>query len=532
MKHNLKISILGLIAIVGLVSSGCQKGDLLSNPNVIAESATVPASLILNHLTANLMKEEEPIISNVYRYNQDIVSNYSYYFGSNSYGWSTTSDTYDQIKYCVKLEEQAKKQYGNTNNIYFALSKFIRAYSFIWLTQRVGDIPMVQAGDVNIVTPKYDSQHDVYKNSLALLDTANTLISNLYTPTTAGNKVDAAGDIFGLTYLQWQKVINTYKLRVLISLSKRAVDNADLNIPSQFATIYNNPTKYPIMGANTDNMNLKYTAVTLYPPVRSGNAPYNNCANISKTFMNLLTDNKDPRTFVLTTPALKYITSNAKSVSDFTAYVGLDGTLAQSSFANFTSDSSYACMNYFRYMNSASGANAESYIVLGFPELCFNIAEAANKGWITASSATWYLAGINASLNLYGITNGKVVTVGDYSGNKTSYGTVTLDIPTFLTNASVVYAGDDATGLNQILTQKYIAFWMNSGYESFYQWRRTGVPAFAQGGAGIGTPNNKIPLRWQYPLGELNYNTDNYKAAIQSQYGGSDDLDAKMWLIK
>ena len=120
MKHNLKISILGLIAIVGLVSSGCQKGDLLSNPNVIAESATVPASLILNHLTANLMKEEEPIISNVYRYNQNIVSNYSYYFGSNSYGWSTTSDTYDQIKYCVKLEEQAQKQYGNNTNIYFA----------------------------------------------------------------------------------------------------------------------------------------------------------------------------------------------------------------------------------------------------------------------------------------------------------------------------------------------------------------------------------------------------------------------------
>lgn len=530
MKNNFKNILIGFVAITALLISSCQKGDLLSNPNVVAESATVPASLLLNHITANLMKEEEPIISNVYRYNQNIVSNYSYYFGSNAYSWSNTSDTYDNIKYCTKLEEQAQKQYGNTTNVYFALSKFFRAYSFIWLTQRVGDIPMSQAGDINNATPKYDTQHDVYKNCLALLDTANTLISNLYGTATANNKVDASGDVFGLTFLQLQKVINTYKLRVLISLSKRAVDNADLNIPSQFAAIVNNSTKYPIMTGNGDNMAFKYTAITLYPPNRSGNAPYNNCANINKTFLNLLTANQDPRTFVLTTPALKYITSKAKTVGDFTAYVGLDNNLAQSGFANFSSDSAYSCMNYYRYMNSASGANAEPYILIGYPEMCFNIAEAITLGWVSGTASTWYNAGINASLGLYGITQGKVVTVGDYSGNVTSYGTVTLDVNTFLNN--VALSSTPSTALTQILTQKYIAFWMNSGYESFYNWRRTGVPTFAQGGPGVGTPSNTIPTRWQYPLGEINYNTDNYKAAIQSQFGGTDDLYGKMWLIK
>lgn len=530
MKYNFKNISISLVAFTALLISSCQKGDLLSNPNVVAESATVPASLLLNHITANLMKEEEPIISNVYRYNQNIVSNYSYYFGSNAYNWSTTSDTYDNIKYCVKLEQQAQKQYGNTTNVYFALSKFFRAYSFIWLTQRVGDIPMTQAGDVNNATPNYDSQHDVYKNCLALLDTANTLITNLYSASTANNKVDVAGDVFGLTFVQWQRVINTYKLRVLISLSKRANDNSDLNIPTQFAAIVNNPTKYPVMTGNSDNMTFKYTAITLYPPNRSGNAPYNNCANVNKTFLNLLTANQDPRTFVLTTPALKYITSKTKTVADFTAYVGLDNNLAQSGFANFSADSSYACMNYYRYMNSPSGANAEPYILVGYPEMCFNIAEAINLGWVAGSAATWYTNGINASLSLYGITQGKVVSVGDYSGNVTSYGTVTLDVNTFLTN--IALSANNATALNQILTQKYIAFWMNSGYESFYNWRRTGVPTFSQGGAGVGTPNNAIPLRWQYPLGEVNYNSTNYKAAIQSQYGGTDDLNGKMWLIK
>lgn len=48
-------------------ASSCQKGDLLSNPNVAPENSTVPVSLILNHITANTMREEEPIISQVYK---------------------------------------------------------------------------------------------------------------------------------------------------------------------------------------------------------------------------------------------------------------------------------------------------------------------------------------------------------------------------------------------------------------------------------------------------------------------------------
>jgi len=517
-------------AVLFVLLAGCQKGDLLSNPNVVSESSTVPASLLLNQITSNLQQEEEPIVSTVYRYNQNIVSNYSYYFGSNAYNWSNTSDPYSRIRYCAKLEEQAQKQFGNTTNVYFALSKFFRAYSFIWLSQRVGDIPMSQAGDVNNLTPVYDAQKTVYKTALAMLDTANTLLGSLYSATTASNKID--GDIYGLSISQWQKIVNTFKLRVLISLSKRATDNADLAIPAQFAAIVTNPAKYPIMTSNADNLAYKYTSITLYPPNRTGNAPYNNCANISQTFMNLLTANKDPRTFVLTTPALYYI-KRGKSLNDFTAYVGQDNNKTQAQMSNFNADSLYSCMSYNRYMSSASGANCEPYILIGYPEMCFNIAEAANRGWIPGiSGANWYNAGIAASMNLYGITDGKSVPIGNYDGTNTNLGSVTLELNTFLNNPNVVYAGDNAAGLTQILQQKYIAFWMNSGFESYYNWRRTGVPSFTQGGPGVGTPNNSIPLRWQYPLSEINYNASNYQASLQAQFGGTDDVNAKMWLIK
>jgi hypothetical protein len=534
MKIKISNIILGLVAL-SFGITGCQKGDNLSaNPNVAAESSSVPASLLLNHITANLMIDEDPIIANTYKYNQNITSNYTYYFGDNKYNWSTTKTTYDNIKYCVKLEEQAYNQYKNRTNVYFALSKFFKAYSYIWLTQRVGDIPMSQSNDINNLMPKYDSQHDVYKQSFALLDSANIMMAALTSTATANTKVDASGDVFGLTYLQWQKVINTFKLRVLISLSKRVDDNADLNIKSQFAAILNNPTQYPIMASNNDNLKFVYnSAYNQYPPIKSGNSPYNYCANISKTWLNTTVPNSDPRVIALLSPGELAITAT-NPVGSFATYLGQDNGIAISAMKySFTSATDLACLSYNRYMDpkNIGGTLSEPYILLGYSEMCFNIAEAANRGWVTGQSAsTWYTNGVKASLDIYGIKHGASIVIGNNNGSKANLGTVTFDVNTFLTN--IAYSSDAAIGLNQILTQKYVSFFLNSGFESYYQWRRTGVPAFLEGGAGVGTPTNKIPLRWQYPVDESVYNPTNNKAALTSQYGGVDDLYAKMWLIK
>jgi hypothetical protein len=79
--------------------------------------------------------------------------------------------------------------------------------------------------------------------------------------------------------------------------------------------------------------------------------------------------------------------------------------------------------------------------------------------------------------------------------------------------------------------QKYVAFFQNSGFEAYFNYRRTGFPAFAQGGSGTGN-SGKIPLRFQYPGTERTTNGENLSAALSSQYGGSDDINASMWVIK
>ncbi len=529
---------------IGMVSiTGCQKGDLIDNPNVAGASSIVPPTLLLNALTANLIRSAEQPFAQSQVAAQFDIANYSYYRGSNSYNFGNTTDSYDILKYALKLQQQTTAQLGNQTNKYYALGQFFKAYSGIWLSQRVGDIPFSAAGSVSNLTPKYDTQHDVYKSALALLDNANSLLGALITANPSlGSQVLDSGDIYGFTYLQWQKLINTYRLRVLISLSKRAADNSDLAIPTQFATIINNPTQYPIMTSNNDNLVYKYNAVNRYATFAQGYDPYNNYANVGSVYINLMSSTNDPRIFAVATPAPAQV-AGGKNVNDFTAFVGSDPDISQAALLTTSTAGGYSFSNFTRYYSSNIGVNAEPFVFIGYSEMCFNIAEAVNLGWVSGqSAATWYTNGINASLANYGITDGKVLTI-TYPVSLTSavlnpkglkqgdvWGTATVNLSAFY--ASVAYAGNTAAGLKQILTQKYISLNNNSGWEAFYNYRRTGVPALAQGGSGIGTPNNLIPRRWQYPATESAYNTANYQSALGSQFGGTDDPTKDTWLTK
>ncbi len=78
--------------------------------------------------------------------------------------------------------------------------------------------------------------------------------------------------------------------------------------------------------------------------------------------------------------------------------------------------------------------------------------------------------------------------------------------------------------------QKYLAFFQNSGWEAYYNYRRTGVPAF-DGGTGIGN-NGIIPKRWAYPTDEQNTNAGNWQSALQAQGFNTDNINDAMWLIK
>lgn len=520
----MKNSLLALGALaLGLAASGCKSMDeQYPNPNVPTSDSAVPPSLILPRIEYDLYNSGDGgPFTQVQRWNQYVVSNDVYYGGQNQYNWTTTGSLYGVLRNVNQMDLQAVKQYGTKQNPYSALAKFFRAYIFIWQAQRVGDTPAALAGQgLENLTPTYDTQKAVYARSLALLDSANTQLGSSLTGA-------YSGDIYYSSISQWRKVVNSYKLRVLISLSKRATDNADLQIPQQFATIVNNPSQYPLLTSNTDNWNFQFnSAYNTYP--HTPNDANNQRQNIGSAYLSLTTATQDPRTYIAATPAPAQLAAG-KQPSDFSAYVGSSPSLGISDLTTNSNGGQYSFINFSRYYSSVAGP--EPYALLGYAEQNFNIAEGLNRGWATGlSAATYYQRGINASLDFYGLTEGQVLTIGNVSGAR--LGTATVSRSALLANANVVYKGDNTSGLEQILNQKYVAFFQNSGYEAFYNWRRTGYPrTFTSTGGGINA-SGKIPRRWQYPVDEQTYNTANYQAVLKSQFGGTDDLNQDTWLTK
>lgn len=515
-------------AITMLVFNSCKKtyDELYVNEN---KPTSVPPALLFTGILNDMY--ERPYSQNEV-WNQYYIYNYDYY-GNNRYDFGTATMYYNTLKNVIKMEEEALKTGASSINAYEALGKFFRAYFFTKMSLQLGDIPMKQAlAGVNNLMPVYDSQKEVFKQSLLWLDSANTDLKTLFVK----NETNLTGDIFyGNDLKKWQKAINTFKLRLLIHLSKKESD-ADLNIKSQFAAIINNPSQYPIMQDAGDNLQYNYIFPTNPYPNNPGNFGFDGSRNnMSATYVGLLTQLQDPRVFVTAEPARYYVDSLHQSPTNFSSFYGANPGEDLGIMYNNAGLGKYSFLNRKRYYSTYT---AEPSIQIGYAEMCFNIAEAISRGWITGNAETWYTTGIKASMKFYGIPENGPLTVYFYRPGSAgvdkiqNYDTYTVNVEfiTYYNQPLVKYAGDNAQGLMQILQQKYLSMFRHSGLEAYYNYRRTGVPVF---GKGTGTGNSgRIALRFKYPSSENSANTDNYKSALQSQYGGNDDINGVMWLLK
>lgn len=171
-----------------------------------------------------------------------------------------------------------------------------------------------------------------------------------------------------------------------------------------------------------------------------------------------------------------------------------------------------------------------------YAEMCFNIAEGIHRGWATGSAEEWYIKGIKASHAFYGIREGSnevsFFKPGGRPTNAADYDKyiVNFNWDAYYTQATVKYE-PGSVGLNKILDQKYLAFFQNSGWEAYFNYRRTGVPSFSASGPGTGN-SGKIPRRFQYPSSEATTNKTNLDEALSRQYGGKDDINMDMWIVK
>jgi len=504
-----------MLAIVLLASLACQDFEEIGlNAN---RPASVPPSLVLRGVLSDL--NERPW-SLEHRQNQFWSCNYNYY-GTNEY-WTNANLNYLTLKNVLKMEEEAAKS-GAEVNPYSALGKYFRAVFYVRMSQRVGDVPLSEAlKGLEVKEPAYDTQKEVYVQVLKWLDESNTELKQLI----AANDLSLEGDFYYNNDLtKWRKAVNTFKLRVLISLSKQVTD-ADLKVKERFNEAIGNPSEFPVMTSNSDNMNYVYNGSTQIYPTHPGNRGFDKGRyNLTETYVKGLTDRNDPRVFVIANPAKAKINAGV-SPTDFSAYVGAPAGESLDDMTVKAGNGIYSFANQKRYYTTLTGP--EPGVQLAYWELCFNVAEAINRGWVSGDAKAYYENGIKASMAFYGINDGTQIPVYE-PDNDEQIGTATASVTNYLAQPSVAYAGNNATGLEQILTQKYLAFFQNSGQEAYFNYRRTGIPAFH---AGPGTGNSGvIPKRWLYPTSETFYNEENLKAALQRQFGSAvDDVDNELWI--
>jgi Starch-binding associating with outer membrane len=525
---NIKL-ILVLFIGTSLLLGGCSKKfeEYSKNPNL---PVSVPPYLLLRGALNSI-----PVLpdSDEERWSQYTCRNYTYY-GDNRYWTGASSLAYSVLNNLNAMEVEAKNRTGNDVNVYSALSKFLKAYIFINMSLRVGDLPMSEAlKKLANQKPKYDSQKQIFIQSFQLLEDANAQLTTLIN----NADVSLSGDIYFLertsgaqspleSLKKWQKVVNTFRLRALIHLSKKDSD-ADLKVKQQFSDILGNPTKYPVMTSNADNLEYVYNAVNNKYPDNKESFGFDALRyNLAATWVNNFAALNDIRVMKVAEPARGL--GNADT--SYKSFVGAPTGMDLSTMAAGVQAGKFSLYNRKRYYD---GYTAENTALLSYSEMCFNIAEAINRGWATGDAESWYTKGVKASFTFYGVNDGDNVITFQRAGavilaDYVNY-TVKFSFNDYFAQSAVKYAGNNANGLNQILIQKYLAMGRNSGLEGYYQWRRTGVPAFSEGTGS--SASGKIPLRFQYPSSELSTNTDNVKAALTSQFGGSDDIFAKMWIL-
>ena len=531
-KEIMKILKYSLVLMLVFSFMACEKSfeELEVDNN---RPVAVPASLVLQSIQFDMYNNTGRAFGAEMRWNQFYCSNYNYY-ANNEYTWSEVTNHFFTMKNVIKMEEEARKAGLDAVNPYSATGKFFKAFFYDQMSKRVGDLPLTEGlQGITVLSPKYDTQKQVYIQILKWLEESNAELSTLITK---GNQT-LTGDIyFGGDLKKWQKAVNAFQLRILIQLSKKDAD-ADLAVKTKFAAIISNPAKYPLMSSVSESLQFVSNQFNKYPSNPDNFGFDATRQNMSRAYVERLTERNDPRVMVTCEPAGSQLKAG-KLASNFSSYVGAssgEDLADMSSKAGINNGADfapgqYSFQNRRRYYTNYVG---EPTFIVSYPEMCFNIAEGIHRTWANGSASQWYENGIKASMDFYGIKNGANTMTYSRNGSRDAADSRTFNIDfnltTYLAQANVIYEAGNV-GLEKILTQKYLAFFMNSGMEAYFNWRRTNYPTFY---TGVGNGNsNRIAIRWIYPLTERTSNSANYKAAIDAQFAGKDDINDQIWLLK
>lgn len=343
----------------------------------------------------------------------------------------------------------------------------MRSWLFQIMTDVWGDIPYSEAlqgvGEKPIITPKYDSQEEVYAGILRDLKRANDIIGS-------GAALTSGDLVYEGNTNAWKRFANSLRLRAAMRLSQVNPTMARTEAAAAIAA--------GVFTSNEHNAMLRFTATApSQSPLYLNQAGYGGQRDdhgVSATMVNRLKALNDPRLPVYAQPA------------------PLDKEYRGAQ--NGATDKEAAQINTISRLGTFFLRPDWAAPLMTYAEVLFLRAEAAQRGYVAGDAGALYAAGIRASMEMYGVSEASITA--------------------YMAQPSVAF--NAATGLNQIAQQKWIALFMN-GPEAYAEVRRLNSPALTPAsGSVIGA---RIPVRIFYPSNEESYNKTNLQAAVARNGG-------------
>lgn len=351
----------------------------------------------------------------------------------------------------------------------------IKANAIHTLTDSFGSIPLSEAlqGDQGLTEPVYDdSETVVYPAIIAMLDEANALLNGQ-------GSIDASQDLlYGGDWTKWKKYANSLKFRVLMRASTSGT-TALGNIPSQLQALVSSGSMFT---SNADEAKMTYLGASpnanpWFEGLVDGGRTTEWC--MGEQLVMYMQSTNDPR--------LPVYAQEVGGNGSGNGYVGKPAGIEDIG-NSFYGDSNNVSLIGEKYLEATRPAYFMSYA-----QLKLYMAEAAERGFIGGSAATYFQEGIAASCA--------------YNG-----------VPAL----SMSYSGG-AAGLEEIGKQMWVALYMQ-GHEAWAEWRRTGFPSLP---LAIDAVEPAIPTRFNYPGSQQSVNGVNYTAAVAAQ--GADKLTTPLW---
>jgi hypothetical protein len=388
-----------------------------------------------------------------------------------------------------------------TRSNLYNMARIWKAYAFMILVDTYGDVPYSQAGQAylgGINLPKYDNQQDIYTDLVKELTEATGALD-------ASKPTEANDAIYKGSIAQWKKLGNSLLVRIGMRYSKVDAAKAQQIVAAAYAA--------GTMQSNDDNALVTFSSTFNNPTGSWLQSTEKANVFLAKPFVDSLQRLKDPRLGVI---AVKY--ANPSGALGATGTGAEDTVMANQiglpfgyNDATLPTAPGYpgkagAAFKYSQINRRTVGRIDIPEFFVTYAQTQLLLAEAAQRGWISASTATLYNNGVRAHMS----------QLAKYDASAT--------IPTAAQDAYLATNPfNPANALQQINTQYWIASFLN-GTEAWANFRRSGYPNLAPNPYPGADPavKGQFVHRLQYPLREISANTANYNAAVS--HNGPDNM--------